>query len=531
MSTTAPWRLFAFAAAFFVGLAAADELEPVPEPDLEPLEPSVREALSRARAGFEQALARAEGDLDIGDVYGQLGAWYQVHGLNAEALVAYRNAVTLSPLQFEWQYLLAGVYEEIDRIDEAIAGYGEAIEIDPGYVPALVRRGRLYLDRGDFSSALADFEAARVQDNQVPAAHAGLGRALLADGQYREAIEAFSAALELDPDATALYNALAQAHRNLGEVDRARELLTRQGSRQAALPDPVAANVLSLSRSSQDYFQAGLAQGEVGNHGRAAALIRQAIELRPDHAPYFTALGEQLYRAGELSQARESLRQAASLDPANPDIHQNIGVVEFEMGEYDAAVGSFTTALEQGRGIVELRLFRARARMMAGDIDAALEQLDELAAVSDEWQTLEARYWRGMAMLLDDRCDAAESEFRQVWDQSGERHGSALMALVRVRASCAESTRAELEEALEWARMIYQALASPETLETLAMAYAAVGRMEDAVDTQALAIFEVHRNNLTDRFPDLDSNMERYNNGEKPVRAFSTSDPILARLE
>lgn len=532
MTISIAWRWLAVVAVLLASVAAAGErLEPVPDPDLEPLEPSVREALTRARAGFEQAREQADSDQALGEVYGQLGAWYQVHGLNEEALVAYRNAVTLSPLRFEWQYLLAGVHEELDRISDAITHYGEAINIDPGYVPARVRRGRLHLDLGDADSALADFEAARVQDAQVPAVHAGLGQALLADGRYAEAIEALSRALELDPEASALYNAMAQAWRNLGEVDRAREMLARQGSRQAAMADPVATSVLRLSRSSQTYFQAGMAQGEAGNHALAAELIRQAIGLRPEHVPYFRALGEQLYRAGELAEAREVLTQAAAMDRTHADLYQNIGVVEFEMGEFEDAAESFDTALALGRDAIELKLLRERARMMAGDIDSAIAGLDELAANSDEWDALEARYWQGMALLLDDRCEAAERLFEQVWDQSGERHGSALMALVRVRASCSDASEAELDEALDWARMIYEALPSPETLETLAMAYAAVGRMDDAVDAQAMAVFEVHRNNLTDRFPDLQGNMERYTNGQRAERPYSPADPILARVE
>jgi tetratricopeptide (TPR) repeat protein len=533
MTNFAVWRIAATAFLFPLALAlAADErLSPVPEPDLATLEPSVREALVRVRTGFEASSREAETDEELGDVYGQLGAWYQVHGLNNEALVAYRNAVTLAPWRFEWQYLLAGVHEEHEQVDAAMEGYSRALEIDSAYAPALVRRARLHLARGDTTSAVRDLEEARLQDDSIPAVHAELGLARLADGEFSSAITAFERALELDPGAVALYSPLAQAHRGLGDADKARQLLSRHGERQAAMPDPVAMSVLSLSRSSEHYFQLGMARSEAGAYAEAAELIGLAIELRPDHSTYYRALGEQLYQAGNFSAARQALGQAAELEPDSRELFQNLGVIEFELGQFEAAAASFARAVELGSDSSDIRILKARARMMAGGTAAAIVQLDELAAASDQWEALEARYWRGMALLLDGQCDAAQYQFRQLWDQSEERHGSALMALVRVRATCVETSLAELGEAMEWAELIYQALPAAETLETLAMAYAALGRSDEAVETQAMAVFEAHRGNLVDRFGDLTTNMERYTNGQKATRPFAPNHYILTRLE
>ncbi len=533
MTKCSVWRIAAAALLFplVVAVAADERLTPVPEPDLATLEPSVREALVRARSGFEEASLQAEDDQELGDVYGQLGAWYQVHGLNNEARVAYRNAVILTPFRFEWQYLLAGVHEELEDVQAAIGGYSRAIEINPGYAPALVRRARLHLERGDTASALTDLEAARIQDESIPAVHAELGHARLADGEFESAIKAFERALELDPGAAALYSPLAQAHRGLGDADKARRLLTRHGERQAAMPDPVALSVFSLSRSSEHYFQLGMARGEAGAHAEAAELIGQAIELKPDYPAYYRALGEQLYQAGNFAAARRALGQAAELEPDSRGLFQNIGVVEFEMGEFAAAAASFARAVELGADSSDVRILKARARMMAGGTGAAITELDELAIASDQSDALEARYWLGMALLLDGQCDPAQNLFRQLWDQSGERHGSALMALVRVRATCVQPSRADLDEAVEWAELIYQALPAAETLETLAMAYAAVGRGDEAVETQAMAIFEAHRGNLIDRFGDLTTNMDRYSNGQKAGRPFAPNHYILTRLE
>lgn len=51
-------------------------------------------------------------------------------------------------------------YQKLKREDEALASFSRAIGIDPQYTKILVRRGRLYLDRGDYQASYADLSLA-----------------------------------------------------------------------------------------------------------------------------------------------------------------------------------------------------------------------------------------------------------------------------------------------------------------------------------------------------------------------------------
>ena len=51
-------------------------------------------------------------------------------------------------------------YQKLKREDDALASFSRAIEIDPQYTKILVRRGRLYLNRGDYNASHADLSLA-----------------------------------------------------------------------------------------------------------------------------------------------------------------------------------------------------------------------------------------------------------------------------------------------------------------------------------------------------------------------------------
>ena len=59
------------------------------------------------------------------------------------------------------------------------------------------------------------------------------------------------------------------------------------------------------------------------------------------------------------------------------------------------------------------------------------------------------------------------------------------------------------------------------------MAKAANGRFEEAVDYQALAIFEAAKTGRTDAQTELRANMQRYQEEKPAARAFAPGDPIF----
>jgi len=83
----------------------------------------------------------------------------------------------------------------------------------------LINRGIIFLYRGQYDEALADFDAAIEADPNLAEGYTHRGVALLAHNDYRGAIEALDRGLALEPEepAKAYYNR-AIAHEELGEI-------------------------------------------------------------------------------------------------------------------------------------------------------------------------------------------------------------------------------------------------------------------------------------------------------------------------
>jgi tetratricopeptide (TPR) repeat protein len=94
-----------------------------------------------------------------------------------------------------------------------------------------------------------------------------------------------------------------------------------------------------------DYFQEGVAQQEAGNFAAAEAAYRAALEIDPQLAPVYNALGG-LYVAWQRpSEAISLYRQATQLEPETGDYWRNLGIMLANQGQIDKAVAALETAV------------------------------------------------------------------------------------------------------------------------------------------------------------------------------------------
>ncbi|MGE3809751.1 MAG: tetratricopeptide repeat protein, partial [Gemmataceae bacterium] len=124
----------------------------------------------------EEDFAQAEKNLDDEEIlYTVLvnrGFMYfrQAQGLEREprkaqvardrAVAHFRRAIDLRPKQFNAYANMAQLYQHEGKLNDAAVMLNRAIEYQPGVAALHRTRGRLHLRRRDYSSALADFQAA-----------------------------------------------------------------------------------------------------------------------------------------------------------------------------------------------------------------------------------------------------------------------------------------------------------------------------------------------------------------------------------
>ena len=75
--------------------------------------------------------------------------------------------------------------------EDALNDFREALEIRPGYAPALVNIGNLLLEGGEVEAALLQYEAAVRSDDAYRVAHFNLGVALKKLGRHADAVREF----------------------------------------------------------------------------------------------------------------------------------------------------------------------------------------------------------------------------------------------------------------------------------------------------------------------------------------------------
>ena len=136
----------------------APQLQPIPEPNLEGMDEEVRQQLEDKRRALALVLTRLQEQAEAGQpaslepagaAFGGLGALYFLYGETEAAEPALANASRLQPDELRWPYLLGFVQQTLGKLEAAADSYARVMEMNPEFVPVLLRLGELRLAAGD----------------------------------------------------------------------------------------------------------------------------------------------------------------------------------------------------------------------------------------------------------------------------------------------------------------------------------------------------------------------------------------------
>ncbi|HTU23859.1 MAG TPA: tetratricopeptide repeat protein [Pirellulales bacterium] len=163
---------------------------------------------------------------------------------------------------------LGAAFERTGRIDDAIACYYRAVELEGCYRP-YCRLGLLLAKRGKVVEAMPLLRRAVEIEPGAFDAHLNLGLALAVQQQFDEATRQFQQAVEINPANANAHGGLAFVHMRRGELDAAR------------------------------------------------AELERALEIDPRHAPAHVDLASVLLKLGQTGEAKAHFEAALTLDPNN----------------------------------------------------------------------------------------------------------------------------------------------------------------------------------------------------------------------
>ncbi|MGB8601656.1 MAG: tetratricopeptide repeat-containing glycosyltransferase family protein [Rhizomicrobium sp.] len=147
---------------------------------------------------LQQALTLAP---QLGGARSNLAVALQRLGRNAEALAVIDTALAALPAGSGGAPLhlnRANILSRLERFDEALAAYGQALALSPGYAEAFNNRGALLRELGRPAEALADYDKAVALNPRYSEAFNNRGTALRDLGDVDGAYDSFRRALALN---------------------------------------------------------------------------------------------------------------------------------------------------------------------------------------------------------------------------------------------------------------------------------------------------------------------------------------------
>ena len=215
-------------------------------------------------------------------------AWFSVGYLTQDknpkdALAGYAEAIRLDPDYAEAYNNQGAVKDVLGRHDDALADYTEAIRLKPDHGRPYYNRGAVKAKLGRYEDALADYtEAIRLKPDHAGAFYnRGVAKATL--GRHEDALADYAEAIRLDPD-------YAEAYNNQGAV---KDVLGRH--------DDALADYTEAIRLKPDLAEA------YGNRGNAKNALGLKDEARKDFETTLE-LAQNANNAGVVAEAEQALR-------------------------------------------------------------------------------------------------------------------------------------------------------------------------------------------------------------------------------
>jgi Flp pilus assembly protein TadD len=198
--------------------------------------------------------------------------------------------------------------------------------------------GDALLKKGNVDEAIAHFQKALQIEPDYAEAHNNLGNALFQEGNVDEAIAHFQKALQINPDDAGIHNNLGKALRQKGRMDEA--IVQYQKALQIN------------SDYEEAHYNLGNAFRQKGRMDEAIAQYQKALQIKPDNAEALNNLARLLatcpaaslrngQKAVELAQQAERLGGGES-----PQILDTLAAAYAEAGRFGEAVETAKRALD-----------------------------------------------------------------------------------------------------------------------------------------------------------------------------------------
>jgi tetratricopeptide (TPR) repeat protein len=301
------------------------------------------------------------------------------------------------------------------QIVQASDLFQAVLAADPRNLSALQHLAIIHANRGEFDQAERLFGKALAVDPASAEAHNNLGRVLMARNQHRKAIASFRRALALQPHMVEVEFNLGALHLKLGQPEAAISHLRRALELRPAFPE------------AQGLLAGAL--NEQGRGGEAIALLEAAIAANPPEAGLHHALGRIRVELGDFEQAKASFTTAIDLRPGWGAPYYDLSLIHRFLAD-DPRLAVMERLLRDpvalsldGRIGLHMALYRSHAD--AGRYDDAFSHLGNANRIRRAAVKYDEAAWKSRSQAIRQVFAA-----RFLGDRVGQGHASPLPIFV-----------------------------------------------------------------------------------------------------
>lgn len=323
--------------------------------------------------------------------------------------------------------LMAAAQAGGGQYDLAVGTLQTAVRLSPDFVEGWINLGSLQAELGRFEEAVPALERVVALDSAGVALRRRLGVAYLGTGRYAEAAAEFDAALaQLPGDATVIYLlGRSQEGRGLGSEALASYLLAGRldpgfadtHGRAAELADELSqAQVADSCRGLVTRLQ------QIGG-GEPRVLesvqrLRMALRSAPEEAVHHARLGGAYMAHGYRQEALPLFERAATLEPGNVRLLNEIGGVLAKRDDVEHALGYYLRALEASPEFAPALVNAGGALNALQRPAEALPHLEKALTVAGDDPTI--RYYLGVTLASLGRLDDARLNLERATQLVGD---------------------------------------------------------------------------------------------------------------
>lgn len=386
----------------------------------------------KVEAAIENFKACLALDADFQQANEKLLLAYQKSGRREEALIQLQKMLNreASPEG----YNTAGVmYYQSEQIEEAIAAFKRALQINPRYQPAKNNLHQLYREQGIAALAAESYPAAMSflldalkLDPTDSTLYNLTGEVYARSGDHQNAIVEYKKALRFNPGNIDAKQNLARSYNNLGvqltQSHRWKEAVDAYQQARQLMPE-----LASVKNNLTDlYWKRASTFRENGNLDLAIEAYRELLEFDSDALDAHSLLGDLYLQKRDYPQAIREFNVAFSADPDNVQARNNLIAVYHKYGQvldnqkrYDQAIVQLEAGLALAPAHINLRLSLAYVYEHTKDFDSArrvFEKILELEPDNRQAKTglVNLQVQRGNYFLNRKKYTAALNAFESI---------------------------------------------------------------------------------------------------------------------